>query len=170
MSSSPSTNPTLKASIYFLSRSPKYTTIKPYTLRYRPENGFPQTNVERTIHEVEIRDIRQHPELRYEECGFMVVKMAGSEMAGSELAVGDVMRYEDYQNLQKVEGVHQREVVECVRKALGARECVVCDYVVFYSSRSRSRSRSRFRLNFGYGGREGMMLMMELGVDPKTRS
>lgn len=110
--------------------------------------------------------MRQYPELRYEECGFKVVKMEGGEMSGSEMEVGDVMRYEDYENLQKVEGVHQREVVECVREALGARECVVCDYVVFCSSRSRSR----FRLNFRYGGREGMMLMMELGVDPKTRS
>jgi predicted DNA-binding protein (UPF0251 family) len=149
MSSSPSTNLTLKAPIYFLSRSPKYTTIKPYTLRYRPENGFPQTNVERTIHEVEICDMRQYPELRYEECGFKVVKMEGSEMRGNEMEVGDVMRYEDYDNLQKVEGVHRREVRNCVREALGARECVVCDYVVFCSSRSRSR----FCLDFGYGGR-----------------
>jgi hypothetical protein len=116
-----STDPSLKASVYFLTRSPKYTTIKPYTLRYRPENGFPQTNVERTLHEVEIRDMRQYPELRYEDCGFKMVNLGTS----------GGMQYEDYDDVGKVERVHQKEVMDAVRGALGARECVVCDYVVF---------------------------------------
>jgi hypothetical protein len=114
---------TVKASIYFLSRTPKYSTIKPYTLRYRPENGFPQTNVERILHEVEIRDLRKYPILEYEECGFKMVEMKGS----------GGMRYEDYDDVEKVEGKHQREVADAVREALGALEVVVCDYVVFDS-------------------------------------
>jgi len=117
---SSSSDPTLKASIYFLSRLPKYSTIKPYTLRYRPSNDFPQTNVERTLHEIEINDLRKFPGLKYEECGFKMARMNG----------GGGMRYEDYDDDEKVEGVHQREVVDVVRGALGARECVVCDYVI----------------------------------------
>jgi hypothetical protein len=113
----------LKASIYFLARSPKYSTIKPYTLRYRPENAFPQTNVERILHEIEIRDLRKSPELKYERCGFKVVRL--NESGG--------MRYEDYDDLEMVEGKHQREVVDVVREGLGASEVVVCDYVVYIS-------------------------------------
>jgi len=112
----------LKASIYFLARSPKYSTIKPYTLRYRPDNGFPQTNVERILHEIEIRDLRKSPELEYERCGFKMARVKGGE---------NKMRYEDYDDLEMVEGMHQREVVDVVREALEAREVVVCDYVVY---------------------------------------
>jgi hypothetical protein len=120
---SSSENPNLKASIYFLSRHPKYSAIKPYTLRYRPDNGFPQTNVERTLQEIEIRDLRKFPGLSYEKCGFKMVKL--TESGG--------MRYKDYDDLEMVEGKHQREVVDTVRGALGAREVVVCDYVVCIS-------------------------------------
>jgi hypothetical protein len=120
---SSSENPNLKASIYFLARSPKYSTIKPYTLRYRPDNGLPQTNVERILHEIEIRDLRKFPGLSYEECGFKMIRL--NESGG--------MRYEDYDDLEMVEGRHQREVVDTVREALGAREVVVCDYVVCIS-------------------------------------
>ena len=112
----------LKASIYFLARSPKYSTIKPYTLRYRPDNGFPQTNVERILHEIEIRNLRKSPELEYERCGFKMARVKGGE---------NKMRYEDYDDLEMVEGMHQREVVDVVREALEAREVVVCDYVVY---------------------------------------
>jgi len=111
----------LKASIYFLTRSPKYSVIKPYTLRYRPDNGFPQTNVERILHEIEIHDLRKFPELNYERCGFKMARMKGGE---------NKMRYEDYDDIDKVETVHQREVVDAVRESLGAREVVVCDYVI----------------------------------------
>ena len=43
------------------------------------------------------------------------------------------MRYEDYDDLEMVEGKHQKEVVDVVREALRAREVVVCDYVVYIS-------------------------------------
>jgi hypothetical protein len=134
---------TVTAPIYFLARSPKYTTIKPYTLRYRPANGFPQTNVERVLHEVEIRDMRTHPELAYEQCGFTMAEMKGCSG----------MRHEDYDDVGMVEGTHQKEVVDVVMGALGAREVVVCDYVVFSSSRSYSWG-FFWILDFGFGERE----------------
>ena len=67
--------------------------------------------------------MRKYPVLEYEECGFKMVEMNGS----------GGMRYEDYDDVEKVEGKHQREVVDAVREALGALEVVVCDYVVFDS-------------------------------------
>jgi hypothetical protein len=134
----------LKASIYFLARSPKYSTIKPYTLRYRPENGFAQTNVERILHEIEIRDLRKSPELKYEECGFKMVRLNGS----------GGMRYEDYDDLEVVEGRHQREVVDAVREGLGAREVFVCDYVVFNYFTTSPLLLSLVLFDFGFGGNE----------------
>lgn len=67
--------------------------------------------------------MRKYPILEYEECGFKMVEMKGS----------GGMRYEDYDDVEKVEGKHQREVADAVREALGALEVVVCDYVVFDS-------------------------------------
>lgn len=41
------------------------------------------------------------------------------------------MSYEDYHDLNKVERVHQKEVMECVKAALKATSVEVLDYVVY---------------------------------------
>lgn len=87
--------------------------------------------------------MRTHPELAYEQCGFTMAEMKGCSG----------MRHEDYDDVGMVEGTHQKEVVDVVMGALGAREVVVCDYVVFSSSRSYSWG-FFWILDFGFGERE----------------
>lgn len=113
----------VKAPIYFLSRNPMYETTKPYTLRYRPSGAsqIPQTNVEREVHQVSIHDLRYANELKYEKCGFQVVKMESE------------MTYEDFDDEEKVERFHGKEVGAAVRVALGARSVDVVDFVVCLS-------------------------------------
>lgn len=109
---------TVVAKINFLVRAALYETVKPYTLRYKPEDGFPQTNVQRELCEVTIHDLREKRGLSYEKDGFIVAKL------------DSIMRYEDYENDAKIEGMHWREVRECVRKNLEASSVEVLDYVV----------------------------------------
>jgi hypothetical protein len=110
---------TVSGKVYFLTRSPIYHEVKPYTLRYRPEDDFPQTNVARTLHNIVFRDLRTQSDLTYEKCGFKIVNLESS------------LSYEDYHDLNKVERVHQKEVMECVKAALKATSVEVLDYVVY---------------------------------------
>jgi hypothetical protein len=112
------TSQTIVGNINFLIRSPLYDTVKPYTLRYQPSDDFPQTNVERTLHEITFHDMRQQQGLSYEKDGFMLASMESC------------MKYEDYDDVEKVEKVHQKEIVEMARKSLGAMHVEVLDYVV----------------------------------------
>jgi hypothetical protein len=109
---------TVQGSIYFLSRNSLYNTVKPYTLRYRPTDSLPQTNVERNLHTIQIHDMRHEPNLVYEECGFCVVEL------------NSVMSYDDYDDAEKVESMHQKEVGDAVKRALGAKCVDVVDFVV----------------------------------------
>ena len=116
------------AEIYFLSRTKTYDTVKPYTLRYAPDDGFPQTNVERELYTLPIHDMRNDLNLMYDKCGFKVATMRSRIL------------YEDYDDPDKVESIHQQEVTDCVKESLQASSVEVLDYVVmflfFYSGNS----------------------------------
>lgn len=106
--------------VYFLTRSDKYATEKPYTLRYKPD-GFPQTNVERTLHSLFFRSLREGPQLDYEKCGFKIAMLKSA------------MAYEDYDDEQKIETVHQKEIATCVKTAMEASSVHILDYVVGFT-------------------------------------
>ena len=104
--------------MYFLSRDEKYREEKPYTLRYSTDDGFPQTNIERTEYPITFHNIRTGPDLVYEKCGFRVANLQSK------------MKYDDYEDVGKVESIHQPEVAECVKQAMDASSVDVLDYVV----------------------------------------
>lgn len=112
----------VEGKVYFLTRDPKYAEIKPYTLRYTPEDGFPQTNVERTLHTIRFHNMRLETDLQYEKCGFKVA------------SVSSQMTYADYGDNEKIETVHTKEVEACVKASLNASSAEVLDYVVRLSS------------------------------------
>jgi hypothetical protein len=112
------TDHSIKGNIYFLSRLPAYETIKPYTLRYSSDDGFPQTNVERELHSVNFQDMREAPHLSYDKCGFKVANLE------------NCLAYEDYDDPHKVESLHQPMVSDCVKNALGASSVRILEYVV----------------------------------------
>ncbi len=104
--------------MYFLSRDEKYREEKPYTLRYSTEDGFPQTNIERTEYSIKFHNMRTEPDLVYSQCGFLVANLQSK------------MKYDDYDDVGKVESIHQPEVAECVKQAMNASSAEVLDYVV----------------------------------------
>ncbi|KAF6820119.1 hypothetical protein CPLU01_12844 [Colletotrichum plurivorum] len=111
----------LTGRMHFLARDPKYLHEKPYTLRYAPgpEDGFPQSNIDRVQHDILLHDLRPELELlEYGRCGFMLANCPSA------------MRYDDYDDSSKVEGVHAAEVTDVVRRALGAASADLLDWVV----------------------------------------
>lgn len=107
--------------MYFLSRDEKYGEEKPYTLRYSTDDGFPQTNIERTEYSVKFYDMRMEADLIYSRCGFRVANLQSQ------------MQYEDYDDVKKIESIHQPEVAECVKQAMKASSAEVLDYVVSHT-------------------------------------
>jgi hypothetical protein len=104
--------------MYFLSRDDRYNQEKPYTLRYTPGGGLPQTNIDRTQYSIKFHDMRREQNLRYNKCGFKVATLHSQ------------MQYEDYDDIDKVESIHGPEVAGCVKGALKATSAEVLDYVV----------------------------------------
>lgn len=111
-------NLVVEANMYFLSRDEKYREEKPYTLRYSTDVGFPQTNIERTEYAIKFHDMRTEPDLDYGRCGFQVANLHSQ------------MKYEDYDNIEMIESIHQPEVAQCVKQAMKASSAEVLDYVV----------------------------------------
>ena len=104
-------------SMYFLSRDEKYKQEKPYTLRYPPGDGLPQTNIDRTEYSIKFHNMRIE-RLVYDKCGFKLAYLQSQ------------MKYEDYDDVAKVESIHIPEVTECVKQALKATSAEVLDYIV----------------------------------------
>ena len=107
--------------MYFLSRDEKYREEKPYTLRYSTDDGFPQTNIERTEYSIKFYDMRTEADLTYSRCGFRVANLQSQ------------MQYEDYDDVKKIESIHQPEVAECVKQAMKASSVEILDYVVSHT-------------------------------------
>jgi hypothetical protein len=108
----------VEANMYFLARDAKYIEEKPYTLRYSTDDGFPQTNIERTEYSIKFHDMRTESNLVYNKCGFRIADLQSQ------------MKYEDYDDVKKIESIHQPEVAECVKQAMKASSAEVLDYVV----------------------------------------
>ena len=111
-------NLAVDGNMYFLSRDEKYNQEKPYSLRYTPDDGFPQTNIDRTEYSIKLHDMRTERNLVYSKCGFKVANLQSH------------MTYEDYDDVEKVESIHKPEVAEWVKQALKASSTEVLDYVV----------------------------------------
>jgi hypothetical protein len=43
------------------------------------------------------------------------------------------MQYEDYDDVEKIESIHQPEVAECVKQAMKASSVEILDYVVSHT-------------------------------------
>jgi hypothetical protein len=119
---SPDDNLAVDGNMYFLSRDEKYREEKPYTLRYTPDDGFPQTNIDRTEYSIRFHNMRTEQNLVYDRCGFRVANLQSQ------------MKYEDYADEDRVESIHRPEVAECVKQAMKASSAEVLDYVVSYRS------------------------------------
>lgn len=114
-------NAPLEARMHFLSRDSKYLEEKPYTLRYTPapEDGIPQTNIDRVEHCLKFTDMRNQSDVSYDRCGFAVAKLENP-----------TMKYQDYADSEEIETKHSSEVLECVKSALEASSTELIDYVV----------------------------------------
>ncbi|CAD6584202.1 MAG: hypothetical protein ASARMPRED_001627 [Alectoria sarmentosa] len=112
-------------SLYFFARCYEHKTVKPYALRYQPDDDLPRTNFVAEKRRIKVHDIRQNQtKLTFEKCGFQILSFPSS------------MSHDDFLDSYKIQSVYLKEVREMLKKALDAPHAYILDYAV----RSRGSS------------------------------
>jgi len=110
----------IEAEISFLSSDELYNNVKPYRMRYQPEDtNIPRTNIILERQKVKIHNMRnQIDQISYDICGFSIMQMASQ------------MVYEDFSDPDKIKNIHLREICESVQNMMKASSVHVLAYEV----------------------------------------
>lgn len=110
----------VQSTMWYLERLPLYDTEKPYTIRYEPEDGIPQTNFKKVELPMTVRSMRESGAgpFRLSECGFQRMQLK------SRLAP------EEFWDNNKIQEVYIQEVKDALKNELGAKYVHVLDYAV----------------------------------------
>ena len=111
---------TITSSMWYLERLPLYDVEKPYTMRYEPEEGIPQTNFKKVQHPMVVRSMREPGAGPFllGECGFQLMELKSQ------------LEPEEFWDNEKVQRVYIQEVKEALKRELGAKYVHVLDYAV----------------------------------------
>jgi hypothetical protein len=106
--------------MWYLERLPLYATEKPYTMRYEPDGGIPQTNFQKVQRPMTVKSMREFGAGPFHlgECGFQRIELR-SRLTSDEFWDND-----------KVQGVYIQEVKDALKRELGAKYVHVLDYAV----------------------------------------
>ncbi|MCJ1470975.1 hypothetical protein MMC07_009623 [Pseudocyphellaria aurata] len=109
----------LQVDMYFLSRDEIYQTIKPYRMCFPPQGDFPQSNITREKHSVDIKTMRdKESRLNFDDCGFGIMHFDSK------------MRYEDFEDRARINSVYAEEVGQALKSRLKATHVRVLDFAV----------------------------------------
>jgi hypothetical protein len=110
----------IETSMHFLQRSDLYSTVKPYSLRFEPPDGFERSNIKLERREdLKVEDAR--PEIKdysLDKQGFKIVNMKSK------------MAYEDFQDDANIVRVYLSEVADTLRDLLGAAHVQIFEHTV----------------------------------------
>ncbi|KAI4624820.1 uncharacterized protein J4E87_005301 [Alternaria ethzedia] len=110
----------IETSMHFLQRSDLYSTVKPYSLRFEPPDGFERSNIKLERREdLKIEDARPNiNNFTLEEQGFKIVNMESK------------MRYEQFEDDAKIVQVYLSEIADTIRELLGAAHVQIFEHTV----------------------------------------
>ncbi|KAJ4307475.1 hypothetical protein N0V84_012708 [Fusarium piperis] len=122
----------VQSSVYFLERSERWKTEKPYVLNYVPELPAVRSNSSLESKNIDVEDIRgRETEFTYSKNGFFVLPLDCS------------MTPEDYDDDAKVKQIYLKQVGDSVKEALGASRVQIYDYI-YLEAPARTTSRLAF--------------------------
>lgn len=112
----------IKSSIRFLARDHRYSSEKPYTLRFTPNIQFPRSNIEtENRNDLPIDDVRgREGDFTLERNGFTIMPLETK------------LSYDDFDDEAKVVDIYLREVADGVRNLLGAKKVQILEHIVRY--------------------------------------
>ena len=111
---------TIESFMYYLERTSLYDAEKPYTMRYQPDEGIPQSNFKKIKHPMIAKSMRQPDAGPFylNDCGFQLVELKSH------------LSYEEFWDKRRVQEVYIQEVKDTLKKELGAKYVHVLDYAV----------------------------------------
>lgn len=113
-------NPTLDfvhTEVGFLTRDPTYQTVKPYSLRYEPNDGPPRDNVELEMQKITVRDARKF-------------KPTIDENGLTLTSIPSHMQYQDFENPLHTERTYVTAIQSHLKYIIEAFHARVIDYAV----------------------------------------
>ncbi|KAF8856694.1 hypothetical protein BDZ45DRAFT_790027 [Acephala macrosclerotiorum] len=109
----------VQTDMYFLARDPVFSSVKPYSMRYPPLRGLPQSNIKRDKRRMRIKNMRSCATLpSFEDCGFGLWNFPSK------------MTYDDFADPSKVASVYLKEVAGGLRSQMGASWVYIMDFAV----------------------------------------
>jgi hypothetical protein len=105
--------------LYFLDRSERWETIKPYNFQYVPKESIPLHNLLRSAYTTLVRSMRPIvPTLSLDAQGFEVHRLETK------------MTYSDFKSKSAIDAVYARELEGYFKQALGAKQVRALDFQV----------------------------------------
>ena len=119
----------VETSMYFLDKSPKYDTEKPYSLRFPPGPDLAQSNVLREEHTIRVDSMRDRDSLTLETSGFEVMPFPSP------------LSYEDFEDSDKIAHVFLPALCHKIKAHLLAQHVVALDFSVSNNRPPRAHDR-----------------------------
>jgi hypothetical protein len=105
--------------LHFLARSDEYNETKPYSMRFAPNNGIPQSIIKNERRMIKVRDLRTcQEELNFQSCGFGIMPFTTR------------MRYEDFEDSDAIRSTYMEELKTKLEDVFHASYVYVIDNVV----------------------------------------
>ena len=145
----------LKTTFHYLSPLPLYQTTKPYHINIPPTAlgvGQQSNEVSRPYHDISVADLRgRERDFSLDQSGFAIFSDREVEREGQkreqedsnvstteEQAEGTIpstcLRYEEYDDQERIRSVYRRAVEEWLRRVLGAKEVAAFTHEVSYQA------------------------------------
>jgi len=100
----------------FLSQNDLHKTEKPYALRFSPPEGFPRQSTKLEEHKIKVQDVRKLGPLSFAKEGCTVLNFQS------------VMKYDDFDDEEKVKRVYLREVANNLKDFFGASKVQIFEH------------------------------------------
>ena len=110
----------VSTSMHFLEDNILYQSVKPYTIIFKPPDGFPKTNIcleEQS--DIVVEDIRgRERDFTMDQAGFTIMELQSQ------------LLYKEFSDDEKVIDVYLKEVADSLQKHLGAERVQIYEHLV----------------------------------------
>jgi hypothetical protein len=110
----------IETSMHFLQRSDLYSTVKPYSLRFEPPEGFERSNIK----------LERREDLKIEDARPVIHNFSLDKQGFKIVNMDSKMTYEDFEDDAKIVDIYLSEIVDTLQKLFGASHVQIFEHTV----------------------------------------
>lgn len=110
----------VQTSMHFLSRNDLYSTVKPYSLRFEPPEGFERSNI----------TLERQENLVVEDARATIEQFSLEKQGFAIMNLDSQMTYDDFEDDAKIVEVYLKEVANALRDLFGASQVQIFEHTV----------------------------------------